>query len=127
LARAFAAQATPGQIKILEAHMAAEQAAVDGEDATARVELLGDFHVQLALLLENQVLAEVLQELISRCHLVTLIYQSAHAARDSAVEHRDIVRAFAKRDQALAAKLMDAHLHHVEAGLKEPAESENAI
>jgi DNA-binding GntR family transcriptional regulator len=127
LARAFAAQATPAQIKKLQEHMAAEQAAVDEGDANSRVELLGDFHVQLALLMKNQVLAEVLQELISRCHLVTLIYQSAHAAQDSAVEHRDIVRAFAKRDQNLAARLMDEHLLHVEAGLKEPATTVNAI
>jgi DNA-binding GntR family transcriptional regulator len=65
----------------------------------------------------NQVLAELLRELISRCALITLMYQSSTAAEHSSEEHADIVKALAARDEALAVRLMNEHLIHVEANL----------
>jgi len=62
-------------------------------------------------------LAELLRELISRCALITLMYQSTTAAAHSNGEHVEIVKALAARDEALAVRLMDEHLLHVEAGL----------
>ena len=82
-----------------------------------RTELLGDFHVRMAELMGNQVLAELLRELISRCALITLMYQSTHAAEHSNDEHADIVKALAAKDEALAVRLMNEHLMHVEENL----------
>ena len=65
----------------------------------------------------NQVLAELLDGLISRCTLITLMYQSTHAAEHSSDEHAHIVAALAERDEVLAVRLMDEHLQHVYAGL----------
>jgi DNA-binding GntR family transcriptional regulator len=118
LAREFAAQARKAQIDVLRDHMRQEQAAVARQDAAARVELLGDFHVVLARQLGNEVLAKLLDELISRCTLIMLMYQSSHAAQDSANEHAQIVAAFEAKDVNKAAKLMDAHLRHVEDSLR---------
>ncbi len=117
LTREFVAGHTPGMLHALRAHLAQEQAAVAAENASERIELLGDFHVVMAELLGNDVTAEILRELISRCALITLLYQSSHAAHDSADEHERIVAAIAAKDADLAAALMDAHLRHVEAGL----------
>jgi DNA-binding GntR family transcriptional regulator len=117
LTRDFIARLTPAMLKGLEAHLKEEQAAVDGIHASERVELLGDFHVLMAQLMGNEVAAEMLRELISRCALITLLYQSNHAAQDSADEHRAIVKAIAAKDADQAVALMDAHLLHVEAGL----------
>ena len=59
-------------------------------------------------------LAQLLADLLSRCSLIALMYQSAHAAEHSAEEHVAIVDALERRDARAAVRLMDAHLEHVE-------------
>mgnify|MGYP003576176506 CR=1 FL=1 len=117
MAREFVRTVTPAKIKALKEHVALEKASVNGEDVSGRTELLGDFHVRMAELMGNQVLAQILGELISRCALITLMYQSTSAAEHSNDEHADIVKALAARDEELAVRLMTEHLEHVEANL----------
>ena len=117
MVRAFLKEVTPGKIKALRAHIQQEREAVNKEDVPVRTELLGDFHVRMAELMGNQVLAKILGELISRCALITLMYQSRHAAEHSSDEHEAIVAALAAKDEALAVQLMNDHLVHVEASL----------
>lgn len=117
MTREFVRSVTPAKIKALKAHVAEERKAVDGTDIASRTELLGDFHVRMAELMGNNVLAELLGELISRCALITLMYQSAHAAGHSHEEHAAIVKALADRDAELAVQLMNLHLQHVEENL----------
>ncbi|MFT3780315.1 MAG: GntR family transcriptional regulator [Ottowia sp.] len=117
LTRAFVRAATPADIAALREHVAAEQAAVAREDVAGRAELLGDFHVRMAELLGNEVLAQVLRELLARCAVATLVYQSSHAAHDSSAEHAALVECFAQGNVTQAVKLMREHLDHVEAGL----------
>jgi DNA-binding GntR family transcriptional regulator len=71
----------------------------------------------MAELMGNDVLAQILGELISRCALITLMYQSTAAAKHSNDEHLAIVQALANKDETLALRLMDEHLQHVEADL----------
>lgn len=117
MTRAFVRQVTPSKIKALREHVAQEKLAVANEDVPGRTELLADFHVRMAELMGNQVLAELLRELLSRCALIMLMYQSTNAAEHSNEEHADIVKALATKDEALAVRLMNEHLEHVEAGL----------
>ena len=125
MARAFARTATPAKVKALREHVAQEKLAVQQHNVPSRTELLGDFHVRMAELMGNQVLADLLRELISRCALITLMYQSTLAAEHSNEEHADIVKALAAKDEELAVQLMNEHLLHVEATLtfdrKQPA------
>lgn len=118
LTRAFVAAATPAHIDALRDHVAREQAAVQRQDVEGRTELLGDFHVLMAELLGNHVLADVLQDLLARCAIATLMYQSSHAAHDSSAEHAALVECFAAGNVTRAVKLMREHLDHVKAGLK---------
>ena len=104
MVRAFVAQSTPAKIRALRQHVAAEKKAMDGNDVGQRTELLGDFHARMA-------------ELISRCALITLMYQSSTAAEHSHDEHAEIVTALAGGDADHAVQLMQQHLDHVEAGL----------
>jgi len=97
MVRAFVAGSTPAKIRALKQHVRAEKQAVLGGDAGQRVELLGD--------------------LISRCALITLMYQSSAAAAHSHEEHEAIVAALAAGDEETAVRLMQAHLDNVEAGL----------
>ena len=118
MTRAFVQTVTPAKIKALRAHVASEKAAMGTADASSRTELLGDFHVRMAELMGNQVLAQILDELISRCALITLMYQSTSAAEHSSEEHADIIQALANKDEARAVQLMVEHLEHVEQGLQ---------
>jgi DNA-binding GntR family transcriptional regulator len=92
MTRSFVREATPAHLKALRAHVAQEKAAVQQANVPERTALLGDFHVRMAELLGNQVLAQMLSELISRC-------------------------ALAARDTDLAVERMQAHLLHVEQSL----------
>ena len=115
MTRAFVREVTPAKIKALKEHVAREKSALN--DVPGRTELLGDFHVRMAELMGNEVLAQLLGELISRCALITLMYQTASAAEHSNDEHAEIVKALATKDEALAVRLMTEHLLHVEENL----------
>jgi DNA-binding GntR family transcriptional regulator len=117
MVREFIRQVTPAQIKALKTHIQQEKQAVARQDVSGRTELLADFHVRMAELMGNDVLAQMLDELLSRCALITLMYQSTSAAEHSSDEHAEIVKALAAKDEALAVRLMDEHLQHVEQGL----------
>ena len=117
MTQVFVAQVTPARIKVLRDHVAQEKLAVERGDASGRTELLGDFHVRMAELMGNAVLAQVLGQLISRCALITLMYQSANAAEHSNAEHAQIVKALAAKDETRAVRLMQLHLQHVEENL----------
>jgi DNA-binding GntR family transcriptional regulator len=117
MTRSFMRQATAKQIKALKAHIAEETAAISRGDVATRTALLGNFHVRMAELMGNEVLASLLNDLISRCALIALMYQSSDAAEHSHDEHADIVAAIEANDEERAVALMDAHLQHVEEGL----------
>ena len=117
MTRNFVRTATAGQIKALKEHVAREKAAISSNDVPGRTDLLGDFHVVIANLMGNQVLAQLLGELISRCALITLMYQTTNAAEHSAEEHAEILKAIAAKDEEAAVRLMDEHLRHVEENL----------
>lgn len=117
MTRSFVRSVTPAQIKALQDHLVEEKAAVLRGDVSGRTDLLGDFHVRIAELMGNQVLGQILSELISRCALITLMYQSSNAAEHSVEEHAEILNAIIAKDENLAVQLMDEHLRNVEQGL----------
>jgi len=116
MTRAFARKVTAERLAVLYEHMRCEDEAVKGSDYSVRARLLGDFHVRMAEAVGNRVLAETLDSLISRCALITLMYQSAHAAGHSHAEHVTIVEALEAGDEEGAVSLMQAHLQHVQDG-----------
>ncbi len=117
MTRAFVRQVTPAKVRALREHIAQEKSALEDNDAANRIELLGDFHVRMAELMGNEVLAQMLRDLVSRSSLITLMYQRAGAARHSQEEHVELVKAIAAKDEARAVQLMHDHLLHVEDSL----------
>lgn len=109
---------TPAQLAELRRHLHDEREAVVRTDVTGRTRLLADFHVVLARMLGNEVLAQMLADLVARCSLVALMDQSADAAEHSLEEHVAIVEALQRRDTRAAVRLMDAHLQHVERNVR---------
>jgi DNA-binding GntR family transcriptional regulator len=118
LARRLCASITPAQIAELRAHCATEHEAIERTDIGGRTRLLADFHVVLARMLGNEVLAQLLADLLSRCSLIALMYQSSHSAEHSADEHVAIIDALERRDARAAVRLMENHLAHVEENLR---------
>lgn len=117
MVRAFVLTQTPARLKALRMHVKQEKAALASRNMAAGNDLLNDFHVRMAELMGNDVLAQLLNELISRCALITLMYQTDAAAVHNADEHGDIVDAIAARDAERAAAIMTEHLDHVEGNL----------
>jgi DNA-binding GntR family transcriptional regulator len=118
IVRELCARITPAQVAELRSHLKHEREAVARTDVSGRTRLLADFHVVLARLLGNEVLAQLLADLLSRSSLISLMYQSAHSAEASQAEHVEIVDALEKRDARAAARLMAQHLHSVEHNLR---------
>ncbi|MES2959034.1 MAG: GntR family transcriptional regulator [Pseudomonadota bacterium] len=118
LVRQLAARISDAQIVQLRSHLRDEREAVARTDVPGRTRLLADFHVVLARLLGNEVLAELLADLLSRSSLISLMYQSAHSAEHSQQEHVQIVEALARRDGRAAVRLMEQHLSSVERNLQ---------
>lgn len=116
----FTASATRAQIAVLREHLARERASIAAGDAAVRNRLLGEFHVLIAAMAGNAVIAELLRELVQRSTLVTLLYQSTRAASCSSDEHDALLDAVRRRDAIAAVRLMEQHLTHVEHDLALP-------
>ena len=114
----LAASITPEQVAALRAHLADEQASVRRVDVSGRTRLLADFHGVLARMIGNETLVELLGDLLSRCSLIALMYQSSHSAEHSYEEHVAIVDALERHDARAALRLMEEHLHNVEQNLQ---------
>jgi DNA-binding GntR family transcriptional regulator len=118
MVKQLCARITDAQLAELRAHLAAEAQAVARTDVSGRTRLLADFHVVLARMLGNAVLADLLEDLLTRSSLIALMYQSSHSAEHSQAEHVAIVDALEKRDPRAAVKLLEAHLGNVERNLR---------
>lgn len=116
--RELAERITEAQIARLRQHLADEAAAIARTDVSGRTRLLSDFHSLLAGMLGNEVLAEMLSDLLSRCSLIALMFQSSHSAEESSGEHVAIVEALARRDGEAAVALLREHLGNVERNLR---------
>ena len=75
-------------------------------DVSGRTQLLADFHVVLARMLGNEVLADCWPTCCRARSLISLMYQSAHSAEHSYDEHVAIVDALERRDARAAVRLM---------------------
>ena len=118
LVRQLCPRITDAQVTELRRHLRAEREAVARTDVPGRTRLLADFHVVLARMLGNDVLAELLADLLHRSSLISLMYQSSHSAGHSQDEHVLIVDALERRDARAAVRLMEHHLGNVERNLR---------
>ena len=117
MTRMFVRQINPPQIRELREHLIAEKAALANNNASTRGDMLGKFHILIATLIGNDVLVQMLRDLIARCALITLMYQSVQGAHDSNQEHIRIVGAMVSKDENLAVRLMEEHLLNVVSNL----------
>ena len=87
------------------------------EDRDQSIRLSGEFHLMLAGIAGNPVLAKFMSELIARTSLIVGLYGSPATRSCSEREHAALIAAFAARDGERAAHLMQRHLLHLEESL----------
>lgn len=100
------------QIKSLKAHVDAEEEA-RGSNMPLSIRLATAFHIKLADMTGNPVLARYVSEVASRCGLILALYSRPHSSECAVSEHRAIISALASGDSARAIALMDQHLDAV--------------
>lgn len=83
----------------------------------AEIRASGDFHLLLANVAGNAVLARFMEELVARSSLVIALYGRTGASRCGHNEHGDILDALERRDGKMAARLLLHHIDHIEADL----------
>ena len=94
------------------------------EARRAEIKASGDFHLLLADVAGNTILAKFMEELVARSSLVIALYGRTGTSTCGHQEHREIVNSLANRDVEGATKLIISHVDHIEADLdlKTPAQ-----
>ena len=93
----------------LEAHVRREQS-VRGKDGPVSIRLAGEFHILLARLSGNAVLARYVTDVVLRCSLIMAMYARSHSSDCAVDEHSQIILALRDRDATRAISLMEHHL-----------------
>jgi DNA-binding GntR family transcriptional regulator len=110
LVRMAVRNATRAEIAELRRHLKEERAALHRHTQPEWARLASTFHLRVAKLARNPILARYLGELMSRCSLIVALYEPpGHAACEHG-EHAGVVDAIAKGDADTAVRLMEEHL-----------------
>jgi len=117
IVQAFIDNASRGDIKRVQEHVARERAAFLANDRRAMLKLSGDFHLVIAEIAGNSILIELLRDLISRSSLIIAVYQVPGTAPCPPNEHQDLVAALEERSPT-AVELMTRHLDHLLSDLR---------
>lgn len=98
----------------LRAHLAEEESAAQQASRAEALRLSRRFHLILAQIGQNEVLARFLEELTLRSSLILGCYGSQRASLCAVGEHEEIIEAIEARNAELAVRLLDHHLRHLE-------------
>lgn len=101
----------------LRQHVAAERRARTAGDTRSIVRLSGEFHILLAEMAGNALLAKTMRELASITCLIIALYDKPSVPSCLGEEHAELLEALAEGDAPRAMKLMVHHLDHVEENL----------
>ena len=108
----LAGRLTPEQVGRLKAHVAEEESA-RGSNQPLSIRLAGEFHIVLAEMSGNGLLARYVSEVTLRSGLILALYGRPHSSECAVSEHRAIIEALAGDDAERAAAIMDRHLEAV--------------
>ena len=121
------ARARPVDLHKLREHVALELAAHAAGKRRAVIRLSGEFHLLIAEMAGNSLLAKHLREIESLTSLIIILYEGQTLPSCPSHEHSELVDAIERGDAAQAAGLMLTHLQHVEASLDLRDHSGNSI
>ena len=107
----------PAAMAKLQRMIAAEEAALQTGDSAAAIHLSGGFHIELAQICANPVIAEIVAGLVTRSSLVIALFQRSGNVCCRSGDHAQLVEALAKPDLGAAVDIMRQHLDSIETGL----------
>lgn len=108
----LASQFTAEQAARLRRHIKEEEAA-RGSNEPLSIRLAGEFHILLADMTGNGLLARYVAEVASRSGLILALYGRPHSSECAVNEHRAIIDALEAGDGRRANSLMQEHLDAV--------------
>ena len=114
LARNAALHATDADLAELEDAVRAEAAARTCGDRARAIGLSGEFHMVVARISGNDVLADFLRELIMRSSLIIGFFAGSSHVLCEDDDHGAIATAIRMRDGVKASELVERHLRHIE-------------
>lgn len=108
---------TPEGLRRLKDIVSEERAAHERGDRAGWIRLSGEFHLRLAEIAGNRVLADYLKALVSRTSLIISLYERPGNSACSFDEHASFLIALEANDLKRAQTLMERHLEACEAKL----------
>jgi DNA-binding GntR family transcriptional regulator len=114
LAAQMAKQRSEHDLSLLHQHLNEQREAMHSGNRTAYVKLIGEFHMVIAELSRNRVIARMLVQLISQSSIIVMLYPGSQHVSCSIDEHELIVKSIADRNADEAASLMRTHLEQQE-------------
>ena len=117
IVRRFLVVSDAKKIAQLRRHVATEARVRAANDRRAIVRLSGEFHILLAEMAGNSMLAKAMRELAVLTCLIIFLYDTPAAPACPYHEHDQIVDAIEAGDECKAVEVMLQHLDHVENSL----------
>ncbi|MGG7567099.1 GntR family transcriptional regulator [Rhodovulum sp. DZ06] len=109
-ARSAAERATEADIAMLQAHIDEEHAALAAGKEGRALQLSGQFHIELARVADQDIIADFVAQLVSRSSLIIALYWQRRTALCESHAHHALLDALAAHDGAAAEELMKSHL-----------------
>jgi DNA-binding GntR family transcriptional regulator len=110
----LAKSATREQVKRLREQVALEAKARARGDRATEIWLAGKFHLLIAEMVGNRVMARTLTEVVSLMSLAVILYRSPRAALCPEDEHAALVDLIEAGEAERATREMRVHLNHIE-------------
>jgi DNA-binding GntR family transcriptional regulator len=105
---------TPDARKRLEHNLDMEREAHEQHRAHAAIRLSGEFHLLLADIAGNEVMARFLYDLVAHTSLAMALYEDSTRPACGEDEHEQLLEAIAEGHTDEALELMDTHLREIE-------------
>ncbi|RHZ96286.1 GntR family transcriptional regulator [Cereibacter sphaeroides] len=109
-ARSAAERATDADIARLQRHIDEEHAALDAGDPGRALRLSGQFHIEVAVIADQDTIRDFVAQLVARSSLIIALYWQRRTALCESHAHHALLRALADGDGARAEEMMKGHL-----------------
>lgn len=109
-AHSAAKRARPNDIRNLQRHIDREHAALEKGDMGRAVYLSGEFHVAIAAIADQTIIAEFTASLIARSSLIVALYWQRRDALCESHAHHALINAISDHDCVAAEELMRSHI-----------------
>lgn len=117
VARMAAAAVTGESMAVLRAHIEAEHAALAAGDMGKALYLSGLFHIDIADIADQHVLARMVRALTARSSLIIALYWKRADTACESHSHHALMDAFEAHDELAAEEIMRSHIVDLHSGL----------